>query len=74
MNKYVLKATGQLALFVAFTFTVGFLVRIILDYLEPTPAQLAGAFMTAAFAYLAYIFISIQADILKRLDDLNKNK
>jgi hypothetical protein len=74
MNKYVLKATGTFALFVVVTFTVGFLVRVMLDYLNPTPSQLVGAFMTAVVAYLAYVFISIQADIYRRLDELNKNK
>ena len=74
MNKYVVKATGKFALFVVFTFAVGLLVRITLDYLDPTPAQLMGGFLTVVFAYLAYCFISIQADIYKRLDNLNKNK
>jgi FtsH-binding integral membrane protein len=74
MNKYVLKATGKFVLFAVFTFSVGYLVTVILNYLNPTFVQLASVFLTTVFVYLAYIFITIQADIFRRLDEANKNK
>jgi uncharacterized protein YacL len=74
MNKYILKATGKFVLFAVFTFLVGYLVTVILNYLNPTFVQLVAVFLTTVFAYLAYIFITIQADIYRRLDELDKNK
>jgi len=74
MNKYVLKATGTFALFVISALVSGIAIRAILDYLNPTREQVVGAFIIAVFFYMAYVFIGIQADIYKRLDNLNKNK
>ena len=73
MNKYIVKATAQIAGFVVGSILISFTIFTILDYFQPSGSTILFGFGMLVMAYVLYIMISIQASILESRDKL-KNR
>lgn len=73
MNKYIVKATAQIAGFVVGSILISFTIFTILDYFQPSVNTIIFSVGMLVMAYVLYIMISIQASILESRDKL-KNR
>jgi hypothetical protein len=74
MNKYTVKATLQVAGFTLAMIALSVTIRLVLDYIDPTPIQLFGTVGSLLMAICFYKLIQIQASILETRDKLNEKK
>ena len=72
MDKYTLRAVGQLTGVAAVVVVVSFVTAAILNYFQPTVEQTVFAVAMIILGYTGYNLVKIQADILRSRDNLKK--
>jgi hypothetical protein len=71
LNKYTVRATAQVITMFIFAGLISCGISLVLNYINPTGAQLIGTMAGLFLAFCVYNLIQIQASILESKDKLN---
>ena len=74
VNKYIVRASFHAVAVLVVASVIAAVVRLALDYINPTPQQMLVTIGLAFFAYCLYNMIIIQASILESKDKLNNKQ
>lgn len=74
MNKYVVKATGQILAVLGFAAVCAVITTMVLNYFNPTATQILIALSFGFLGFTFYNLVQIQASILENRDKLNSKE
>lgn len=72
MNKYIVKATAQIAAVLAFGAIMSLGTLAVLEYFQPSASQIIFTLVAGLLLYTVYNLIKIQASILESRDRLKE--
>ena len=74
MNKYIVRATVQIAVLMVLGGAMAFGIITALNYFKPTPADVVIALLLSLMAWALYQLIQIRASALEFEDRLKEHK